>query len=46
MLVIWAVGAAVTYLTLTISWFMESLGFLAVFTEAMLGKLIKMKKKI
>jgi hypothetical protein len=37
MLVVWAIGAAITYLMLPISWFMESIGFLAVFTEAMLG---------
>lgn len=35
----WAVGAAVTYLLLDIEWFMETVGFCAVFTEAMLGKL-------
>lgn len=38
MLVVWAVGAAVTYLMLSVTWFMETIGFLAVFTEAMLGK--------
>ncbi|XP_050086352.1 solute carrier family 66 member 2 isoform X1 [Anopheles aquasalis] len=37
MLVVWAVGAAVTYLMLSVTWFMETVGFLAVFTEAMLG---------
>lgn len=37
MLVFWAVGAAVTYLLLNVEWFMETIGFLAVFTEAMLG---------
>lgn len=37
MLVFWAVGAAVTYLLLNVEWFMETVGFLAVFTEAMLG---------
>lgn len=37
MLVVWAVGAAVTYLMLSIDWFMETVGFVAVFTEAMLG---------
>ncbi|XP_058055512.1 solute carrier family 66 member 2 isoform X1 [Anopheles bellator] len=37
MLVVWAVGAAVTYLLLSVTWFMETIGFLAVFTEAMLG---------
>jgi len=39
MLVIWAVGAAVTYIMLPVNWFMEMIGFLAVFTEAMLGML-------
>ena len=38
MLVVWAIGAAVTYLLLPVNWFMETIGFLAVFTEAMLGK--------
>lgn len=38
MLVVWAVGAAVTYIMLPVNWFMEMIGFLAVFTEAMLGK--------
>ncbi|XP_070492536.1 solute carrier family 66 member 2 isoform X2 [Chironomus tepperi] len=37
MLVVWAVGAAVTYIMLPVNWFMEMIGFLAVFTEAMLG---------
>lgn len=37
MLVFWAAGAAITYLLLNIEWFMETVGFLAVFTEAMLG---------
>lgn len=37
MLVVWVVGAAVTYLLLSVTWFMETIGFLAVFTEAMLG---------
>lgn len=37
MLVVWAVGAAVTYLMLSVDWFMEIVGFVAVFTEAMLG---------
>lgn len=37
MLVVWVVGAAVTYLMLSVIWFMETVGFLAVFTEAMLG---------
>lgn len=37
MLVVWVVGAAITYLMLSVTWFMESMGFLAVFTEAMLG---------
>lgn len=38
MLLVWAIGAAITYLLLSIEWFMETIGFLAVFTEAMLGK--------
>lgn len=38
MLVMWAVGAAVTYIMLPVNWFMETIGFLAVFTEAMLGE--------
>ncbi|XP_055713788.1 solute carrier family 66 member 2 isoform X2 [Phlebotomus papatasi] len=37
MLVVWAVGAAITYLMLSVEWFMETVGFFAVFTEAMLG---------
>uniref|UniRef100_A0A6B2EFD2 Solute carrier family 66 member 2 n=1 Tax=Phlebotomus kandelakii TaxID=1109342 RepID=A0A6B2EFD2_9DIPT len=37
MLVVWAVGAAITYLMLSMEWFMETMGFFAVFTEAMLG---------
>ncbi|XP_055377316.1 solute carrier family 66 member 2 isoform X1 [Condylostylus longicornis] len=37
MLFFWAVGAAITYLMLPYDWFMETVGFLAVFTEAMLG---------
>lgn len=37
MLVVWAIGAAVTYILLPVTWFMEIIGFLAVFTEAMLG---------
>lgn len=40
MLVVWAVGAAVTYIMLPVNWFMETIGFLAVFTEAMLGESI------
>lgn len=39
MLVVWAIGAAITYIMLPVNWFMEIIGFLAVFTEAMLGKL-------
>lgn len=38
MLVVWAVGAAITYLMLSVIWFMETVGFVAVFTEAMLGE--------
>ncbi|EAA10157.4 AGAP008574-PA, partial [Anopheles gambiae str. PEST] len=37
MLLVWAIGAAITYLMLSVTWFMETIGFLAVFTEAMLG---------
>lgn len=37
MLVFWAVGAAVTYVMLPVDWFMQSVGFMAAFTEAMLG---------
>jgi solute carrier family 66, member 2 len=37
MLVVWAVGAAMTYFMLSVEWFMEVVGFCAVFTEAMLG---------
>ncbi|XP_058447880.1 solute carrier family 66 member 2 isoform X1 [Malaya genurostris] len=37
MLVVWVVGAAITYLMLSVTWFMETIGFFAVFTEAMLG---------
>ncbi|XP_058818309.1 solute carrier family 66 member 2 isoform X1 [Topomyia yanbarensis] len=37
MLVVWVVGAAITYLLLSVTWFMETIGFFAVFTEAMLG---------
>jgi len=40
MLVVWAVGAAITYLMLSVLWFMESMGFVAVFTEAMLGEFV------
>lgn len=42
MLVVWAVGAAITYLMLEITWFMETVGFVAVFTEAMLGTFLKL----
>lgn len=38
MLVFWAVGAAITYIMLDINWFMETMGFFAVFVEAMLGE--------
>lgn len=41
MLVVWAIGAAVTYILLPVTWFMEIIGFLAVFTEAMLGEFIE-----
>lgn len=37
MLLVWAIGAAITYLMLSVDWFMETMGFLAVFVEAMLG---------
>ncbi|XP_017853756.1 solute carrier family 66 member 2 [Drosophila busckii] len=37
MLIVWAVGAAITYLMLSVHWFMEAMGFVALFTEAMLG---------
>uniref|UniRef100_A0A336MM96 Solute carrier family 66 member 2 n=2 Tax=Culicoides sonorensis TaxID=179676 RepID=A0A336MM96_CULSO len=37
MLVVWAIGAAITYLMLPFVWFMEIVGFMAVFIEAMLG---------
>lgn len=37
MLVFWAVGAAGTYILLNFDLVMETVGFLAVFTEAMLG---------
>lgn len=37
MLVVWAIGAAVTYIMLPFDWFMEGVGFMAVFIEAMLG---------
>lgn len=40
MLVVWIVGAFITYLMLPVTWFMESVGFLAVFTEAMLGEYV------
>jgi hypothetical protein len=40
MLVVWAVGSVVTYFMLPVDWFMETIGFLAVFTEAMLGELM------
>ena len=39
MFVVWAVGAVITYLLLNVEWFMETVGFFAVFTEAMLGKM-------
>lgn len=37
MLVVWLVGAIITYFMLPYLWFMETMGFVAVFTEAMLG---------
>lgn len=45
MLVVWVVGAGITYLMLDVDWFMELIGFLAVFTEAMLGMLISCEIK-
>lgn len=38
MLAIWLVGAILTYFMLPFTFFMESVGFMAVFIEAMLGK--------
>lgn len=38
MLAVWFVGAIITYFMLPFTWFMESVGFMAVFIEAMLGK--------
>lgn len=40
MLAIWFVGAIITYFMLPFTYFMESVGFMAVFIEAMLGKRI------
>lgn len=37
MLIVWVVGAFVTYMMLSVDVFMEVVGFLAVFVEAMLG---------
>lgn len=45
MLVIWAIGAAITYLMLSVTWFMEAVGFCAVFTEAMLGEYLQNHNK-
>lgn len=39
MLAVWFVGAIITYFMLPFTMFMESVGFMAVFIEAMLGKL-------
>lgn len=39
MLAVWFVGAVITYFMLPYTFFMEAVGFIAVFTEAMLGKL-------
>lgn len=38
MLAIFFVGAIATYFMLPYDWFMETIGFLATFIEAMLGK--------
>lgn len=38
MLAVWFVGAIVTYFMLPFPWFMESMGFVALFSEAMLGE--------
>lgn len=38
MLAVWLVGAIITYFMLPYIWFMETMGFVAVFTEAMLGR--------
>lgn len=38
MLAIWFVGAVITFFMLPFTFFMESVGFMAVFIEAMLGK--------
>lgn len=38
MLAVWLIGAIITYFMLPYIWFMETIGFLAVFIEAMLGK--------
>lgn len=38
MLAVWFVGAIITYFMLPFTLFMESVGFMAVFIEAMLGK--------
>lgn len=46
MLVVWAIGAAITYLMLSITWFMEAVGFCAVFTEAMLGVYLQTHNKL
>lgn len=42
MLAIFFVGAIVTYFMLPYDWFMEIIGFLATFIEAMLGNLREM----
>lgn len=38
MLAVWFVGAIITYFLLPYTWIMEIVGFIALFTEAMLGK--------
>lgn len=45
MLAIFFVGAIVTYFMLPYDWFMEIIGFLATFIEAMLGKFALNKRK-
>lgn len=45
MLAVWCVGAIITYFLLPFTMFMESVGFLAVFIEAMLGKLTVVRLK-
>lgn len=44
MLAVFFVGAIITFFMLPYHWFMETIGFLATFIEAMLGKPISMDK--